>query len=455
MSVRGEGRIGVLGEEPGGMVAACGEGEAPAVGEPSGAGDVRAGGLANALAAPGDASASADSRPCVVLGVTACVAIYKACELVRELQRRGMRVKVVMTDHARRFIDPSMFRALTREPVGVGLFDDPSDPIHHISLAKEADVLAIAPCTVNVMAKLAHGLADDLLSTTALACPAPLVIAPAANTVMYCAEVTQANMAALRARGAVIVEADEGMLACGDEGKGRMADPLAVADAICAQLPRAGVLAGRRVLITAGPTAEPIDPVRYVTNRSSGKMGYALARAAWQAGADVTLVSGPVALDAPTGVRVVRVRTAEEMLQACRQPFDECDLAFFCAAVADKRPAAPAGRKLKKGADDAALERIELVDNPDILATLAAGKGSRVVVGFAAETDDVVDNARAKLERKGADLIAANYVGAGGAFGSDENLVVLLSAQGTSELPYGSKDDVAAAIVRAAADMLG
>lgn len=474
-------------------------------------------------------------QPCVLVGVTGCIAAYKACEIVRGLQKAGVRVKVVMTEHGTHFVDPVTFRALTHEKVAVGLFDDPSDPIHHISLAQECDVFLIAPCTANVMAKVACGIADDLLSTTALATTATLAIALAANVHMYEAAATQANMATLRSRGVRFIEGDAGYLACGDVGRGRLADPAlivretlalvvervgeealraacerygevpfasvleqvnaaretvapaeeadvparvetgsndatapcaaanaatsgvagapqpgAVADGAAAM--PAGALAGRTVLVTAGPTVEPIDAVRYISNYSSGKMGYAIAEAAAAAGARVVLVSGPVALAAPAGVEVVPVKTARDMLAAASEVFPAADAAIFAAAVADLRPANPADRKLKKGRDDAALANVPLTENPDILATLAAGKGpGQYVVGFAAETNDVLMNAHAKLVKKNADMIVANQVGDGLAFGTDDDEVWLVTADDEVLLPLMSKAAVAGRLVEVVA----
>ncbi len=364
----------------------------------------------------------------VLIGVTGCIAAYKSCEIVRCLQKEGIRVKVVMTEHATHFIDPLTFRALTHEPVAIGLFDDPSDPIHHISLAQEADLFLIAPCTANVMAKVTYGLADDLLTTTALATAAPVVIAPAMNVHMYENAATQHNMDILRGRGISFVEADSGYLACGEEGKGRLADPSVIAkevvkilDAEDAQLEFKQDLKGTRIMITAGPTVEPIDPVRYLSNRSSGKFGYAIAKAAAERGADVTLISGPVALPQPEGVKMVYVETANEMLSAADKAFSACDIGIFAAAVADVRPASEANKKLKKGINDSELANIALTENPDILSTLAHAKVDQIVVGFAAETNDVIENARKKLRNKAADMIVANEVGPDKAFGKDEN----------------------------------
>lgn len=365
----------------------------------------------------------------VLLGVTGGVSIYKSCEVIRGLQKQGIRVKVVMTEHATHFIDPSLFRSLTREPVGLGLFDNPSDPIHHISLAKEADVFCIAPCTANAIGKIANGIADDLLTTTVMARTSPLIVAPAMNVNMYESAANQANLATLAARGVKIVEAADGYLACGDTGKGKLAPVEDIVSAIMTVLnderEEAPLferdLQGKRVLITAGPTREPIDPVRYISNPSTGKMGFALAAAAQERGADVVLVSGPVELADPEGVEVHRVQTALEMMQASAAFFPQCDIAIFTAAVSDMRPVHVSDRKLKKGRDDAQLANIELTQNPDILKTLAHQKGDQVVIGFAAETDDVIANATKKLNEKGADMIVANDVSEGKGFGADDN----------------------------------
>lgn len=388
----------------------------------------------------------------VLIGVTGCIAAYKSAEIVRALQKRGLRVKVVMTEHATHFIDPLTFRSLTHEPVAVGLFDDPSDPIHHISLAEEADLFLIAPCTANVVAKIAHGIADDLLTTTALACTAPLVVAPAMNVHMYEAAATQENLSTLARRGARIVEAGSGYLACGDVGRGRLAEIEDIVDCVLETLEGEARrdLEGMHVLVTAGPTEEPIDPVRFITNRSSGKMGYAVAEAAAARGAKVTLVSGPVALSAPVDVETISVCTAIEMLDAAREPFAASDIAVFAAAVADMRPASIADRKLKKGvdSDEAALASLALVPNPDIIKTLAASKRSdQIIAGFAAETEDIVANAQKKLSAKHADLIVGNRVGEGIAFGQDDNQAVLVTNQGVDELPLMSKRCLADSIL--------
>lgn len=388
----------------------------------------------------------------VLIGVSGGIAAYKSCEVLRGLQKAGVRVKVMMTEHATHFVDPLTFRSLTHEPVAVGLFDDPSDPIHHISLAEEADAVVLAPCTANVMAKVAHGIADDLFSTTVLATTAPVVVAPAMNVHMYENPATQANMQTLKARGFRFVEADDGYLACGDVGKGRLADPehivsyvLDVLNGTSSQPQRD--LAGKRVMVTAGPTVEPIDPVRYLTNRSSGKFGYALATAAAQRGAEVTLISGPVALPAPAGVEMRYVESARDMLAAAEEAFGNADIALFAAAVADMRPANPADKKLKKGKNDAELSAIQLTENPDILATLGHKKQNQVVIGFAAETNDVIPNAQKKLAKKGADMIVANEVSASKTFGKDDDEIWLVTDGGAEHVDPAPKTELAHTIL--------
>lgn len=398
--------------------------------------------------------ASTDKKT-VVLGISGCIAAYKACQIVRDFQKAGVRVKVVMTEHATHFVDPLTFRSLTHEPVAVGLFDDPTDPIHHISLADEVDLMVLAPCTANLIAKVAHGIADDLLSTTVLATTAPILVSPAMNVHMYEAAATQENMATLKRRGFHFIEADDGYLACGYVGKGRLPEPSAIVEKAlhllneCDPIPQD--LAGKRVLITAGPTIEPIDPVRYITNRSSGKFGYAIASAAASRGARVSLVSGPVALAEPAGVEVIHVETAREMLEACRSVFPTADIAICAAAVADMRPAHAADRKLKKGINDEELSAIKLTENPDILATLGASKDRQVVVGFAAETNDVIENAKKKLSKKNACMIVANEVGSDKAFGKDDDEIWLVRADETVHIGPALKTELAHAILDEAA----
>ena len=380
-------------------------------------------------------------RPVVVLGVTGGIGAYKACELARELMRRDMRVKTVMTAAAQRFVTPLTFRTLTGESVGVSMWDDPTAHVHHISLAQEADVVVVAPCTANVIAKMAHGRADDLLTTTILATEAPVVVAPAMNTHMWRNEVTQANVAALRDRGVEFVEPESGALACGDVGEGRLADVLAIADAVQREVERASTLAGVRVLVTAGPTREPLDAVRFIGNRSSGRQGYAIAEEAARRGATVTLVSGPTELADPFGVDTVRVETAVQMLDAVHDAYEAADLVVASAAVADFRPVRAVPGKLKK---DAALEAIVLERTIDILATLGARKGDRVLVGFAAEAGDPVESARGKLVAKNLDLVVANDVTEpGSGFEGTTNRVTFVTADGDEALPCMDKRAVA------------
>lgn len=385
----------------------------------------------------------------VLLCVTGCIAAYKSCEIARALQKAGVRVKVCMTEHATSFVGPTTFRALTREEVAVDLFDNPSDPIHHISLAKEPDVVLVAPATANVVAKVAHGQADDLLTTTVLATDAPVVVAPAMNVGMWQAEATQKNIATLEQRGFDIVRPATGYLACGDTGEGKLADVDDIVARTLVALETSQALAGERVLITAGGTREAIDPVRYIGNRSSGKMGHALARAARAMGAEVTLVTASTQLSIPFGVEGVRVESAAQMLDAVSQRFDACTMLICAAAVADYAPAHPAPHKLSKA--DGELTHIDLVKTADILAEMSRVKGNRVVIGFAAETNDLVRRARAKLERKGCDAIVANDVSrAESTFGSDTNAVTWVSSQGVEELPCTGKQALAFELLRRA-----
>lgn len=412
------------------------------------------------------------SQKTVLIGVTGCIAAYKACELVRALQKKDYHVKVVMTKNATQFINPTTFRALTNEPVALDLFVGASDPIYHISLAAEADLFIIAPCTANVIAKLATGIADDLLTTTALATTAPLLVSPAMNVHMYENPATQHNLQTLISRGVTIVDAETGYLACGDIGKGRMPEPEYLAARIDALLsekseatldaalsgaistdstsPNAALqdLTGKTVMITAGPTQEPIDPVRFISNPSSGKMGYALARAAHARGAQVVLISGPVAIAPPDGVRLVSVKTAQDMMHACEKEFPNCDIALFTAAVSDMRPVHVSLTKLKKSKDGTALSSIELVENPDILKTCSTmKKANQVVIGFAAETNDIVENARKKLINKDVHAIVANNVSEGKAFGLDEDEALFITREAC--VPFGlmPKQDLAQAIL--------
>ncbi|MDA3935875.1 MAG: bifunctional phosphopantothenoylcysteine decarboxylase/phosphopantothenate--cysteine ligase CoaBC [Actinomycetota bacterium] len=398
-------------------------------------------------------STTAD-RPVVALGLTGCIAAYKACEIARALVKRGVRVIPLMTEAATRFVGPLTLRTLTGEQVASSLWEDPGTAqVHHISLAQEIDVFAIVPCTANVVAKLAHGRADDLLTTTALATEAPLVIAPAMNTHMWRAEATIENLNMLRSRGSVIVEPESGELACGDVGEGRLAPLEAIVEAIMAEVERAQDLAGVRMLVTAGPTREPIDAVRFIGNPSSGKTGYGVAQEAARRGAHVTLVSGPTELPDPFGCTTVRVSTAAEMLQATVEAYASCDVVVASAAVSDLRPVFVFEGKIKKSASPSS---VELERTEDILAQMGQDKGERLLVGFAAETDNVLSYAREKLVAKNLDLIVANDVSVPEVgFGGDMNTVSIISADEVQELPHMSKRAVARVLLDRIAQMLG
>jgi phosphopantothenoylcysteine decarboxylase/phosphopantothenate--cysteine ligase len=382
----------------------------------------------------------------VVLGLSGGIACYKACEVVRLLATEGARVRVIMTAGAQRFVAPLTLQTLSGHPVATDTFDlTQESEIGHIRLADSADVVVIAPATANVLAKLAHGIADDLLTTVLLATRAPLVLAPAMNVHMWEHVAVQENVARLVARGARVVGPESGALACGYEGSGRLATPEAVVEEIrCALTPPD--LAGERVLVSAGPTQEVVDPVRYLSNRSSGKMGYAVARAARRRGAEVTLVTGPTALPPPAGVSTVPVTSAREMARAVEEAFERATVVIMAAAVADYRPRAPKGRKMKKNGAALALP---LEPTADILAGLGARKGRRLLVGFAAETHNLQAEARRKLRDKRLDLIVANDVTTAGAgFGSERNAVRLLDANGLDEaVPLSDKNDVAERII--------
>jgi phosphopantothenoylcysteine decarboxylase/phosphopantothenate--cysteine ligase len=378
----------------------------------------------------------------VLVGLTGGIACYKTCEVVRLLVTAGAKVQVVMTAGAREFVTPLTLQTLSGQPVATDTFDLGQEAqIGHIRLADDADVVLVAPATANALAKMARGLADDLLTTILLATKAPRVLAPAMNVNMWEHPAVQENLAILVARGARVVGPGRGALACGWEGAGRLAEPAEIVEAVVTALTPPD-LAGEHVLVSAGPTQEPLDPVRYLSNRSSGKMGWALARMARRRGARVTLVAGPTALAAPAGVDVVPVATADEMARAVDAAFATATVVIMTAAVADYRPRRALPRKLKKGP---ATLSLDLERNPDILAGLARKKGRRIVVGFAAETHDVVTEARRKLREKRLDLIVANDVTKPGVgFGADDNAVRLLDAAGGDEtLDARPKDEIA------------
>ena len=383
----------------------------------------------------------------VLLAVCGGIAAYKACEVLRGLQKAGCDVRVTMTQDAGRFVGATTFEALSGAPVATSLYEYPGSAIPHIELAEWADVAVVVPATANVMAKMACGIADDCLTTTLLACACPVLVAPGMNVHMWQNPATQANAAALRERGVGFVGPDSGRLACGDVGEGKLAGVDEIVEAALALLVPLD-LEGLRLLVNAGPTHEAIDPVRYIANRSTGKMGYAIATAAARRGAEVTLVSGPTSLPTPAGVRRVDVESAAQMHDAMLVEFEDADVAICSAAVADYTPATPADHKLKKSREH--LDAIELTETADILADLCGCKGPRMVVGFAAETVDLLVHAKEKLERKGADLIVANDVSRPeSTFGADTNRVALVGAEGVEQLDTMPLADVANAILDA------
>ena len=382
----------------------------------------------------------------IVLGVSGGIAAYKACDLVSRLKKRGAQVRVVLTKHACEFVPPLTFETLSGNPAYTDAFDRKFE-IEHVALAKWADAVVIAPATANILAKMAAGIADELLSTTLLAATAPVLAAPAMNTAMWKNPATQANVKTLAERGVTFVGPESGVLACGDADVGRMSEPAQIVDALDALLnPSVRDLEGRRVLVTAGPTVERIDPVRYITNRSTGKMGYAIAEAAVARGAIVTLVSGPVDLDAPKGAELVKIESSAQLCEAVLARASEMDAVIQAAAPADFTPETVAEKKIKKTGDEMSLK---LVPTTDVAAELGRRKRpGQVLVAFAAETNDVEDNARGKLVRKNADLVVANDVTRPGAgFGADTNIVTLVTRDGLAPLPKQSKRAVADAIL--------
>jgi phosphopantothenoylcysteine decarboxylase / phosphopantothenate---cysteine ligase len=387
----------------------------------------------------------------VVLGITGSIAAYKAAEIASQLTQAGAKVNVIMTREAIQFVSPVTFRAITDRPVVSEMFDLGSEfSIGHVSLARAADVVLIAPATANIIAKLAAGIADDILCSIVLATKAPVVIAPAMEMNMYTNQVTQDNLLKLRARDFVIVGPAVGWLASRGEGLGRLADINDVIGSICQVLGRGGDLAGKHIVVTAGGTQEPIDPVRYISNRSSGKMGYALAEAARDRGAKVTLVTAPVSLSQPIGIDVIRVNTAEEMRQAVESVTPQAAALIMAAAVADYRPRKAAQDKIKR--EKAGLT-LGLEYTPDILGTV---KGNFVKVGFAAESSNVVENARVKLQQKGLDLIVANDITAkDSGFGSETDRVAIIDREGKiDDLPLLPKREVAEIVLDRVAALL-
>ncbi|RKQ68523.1 bifunctional phosphopantothenoylcysteine decarboxylase/phosphopantothenate--cysteine ligase CoaBC [Oceanibaculum indicum] len=394
----------------------------------------------------------------ILLIVSGGIAAYKSLELVRRLRERGAAVRCAMTASAEQFVTPLSLQALTEDKVYRDLFSltDESE-MGHINLSRQADLIVVAPATANILAKMAGGLADDLATTLLLATDKEVLAAPAMNVRMWTHAATQANLDILKQRGVRFVGPNEGDMACGEYGPGRMAEPLEIVAAIESYFGKGAPLAGLRALVTSGPTYEAIDPVRFIGNRSSGKQGHAIATALARAGAAVTLVSGPVALPDPTGVKVVRIESAREMLAACESALP-ADIAVFAAAVADWRVAQEAPQKIKKPAEGGAAPTLSFAENPDILASIAGLKQGRpaLVIGFAAETEKVAEHAAAKRARKGCDWILANDVSAGtGTFGGDANTIHLVTENGTEDWPRLTKQQVAERLAARIGDHFG
>lgn len=381
----------------------------------------------------------------IVLGVTGGIAVYKAVDLVSRLRKQGCEVRVVMTKHAQQFVTPLTFKEISGNAVATSMWNSNQEfNVEHIALANWADAFLVAPATANILAKMTYGIADDLLSTTLLAAQAPIVVCPAMNTGMYLNAATKENIAKLQSRGITVMPPASGHLACGTSGPGRLPEPQQIVEFMSSFFAaREGDLRGLKVLVTAAGTREPIDPVRFVGNRSSGKMGYAVAQMAAERGAEVLLISGPSALAVPPNVKAVQVESTNEMLEACLAAYDGVDIVIKAAAVADYRPRDVADQKIKKKNDDALT--VVMDKNPDILKTLGAKKTHQVLVGFAAETQNLLANAREKVVKKNLDMIVANDVTAAGAgFNSDTNIVKFLYANGeVCELEQMPKVDVA------------
>jgi phosphopantothenoylcysteine decarboxylase/phosphopantothenate--cysteine ligase len=386
----------------------------------------------------------------LILGVTGSIAAYKAVYLLRELARGGARVTVCLSEHAREFVGPLTFRTLSGRPVLTSLFDPQSEAaVEHVALAEQAAAVVVAPATANLLAKAAHGIADDFLTTLLLAVRCPVVMAPAMDGGMWTHPAVTANVAALRARGVTVLEPDAGALASGLSARGRLPEVDAIVEAVLGALTARRDLVGERVVVTAGPTEEPIDPVRVITNTSSGKMGYAVARAAREAGARVILVSGPTALAVPVGVECVRVRSAEQMFDAVKKAVPGSDVFFSVAAVSDYRAKQRAAQKIKKGGTGLGLE---LIENPDILAWVAEQKDAPFCVGFAAESEKLAEHARAKRAKKAVPLLAANM--AQQALGADDNDITLFDERGEHPLGRAPKLELARRLVAHVAGML-
>ncbi|CBK73548.1 phosphopantothenoylcysteine decarboxylase/phosphopantothenate--cysteine ligase, prokaryotic [Butyrivibrio fibrisolvens 16/4] len=385
---------------------------------------------------------------CVVLGVTGSIAAYKIANLASALVKLGADVNVIMTKNATNFINPITFETLTSNKCLVDTFDrDFQFNVEHVALAKRADIFMVAPASANVIGKMAHGIADDMLTTTILAAKCKKLVSPAMNTNMFTNPIVQDNLETLKKYGFEIIQPASGYLACGDTGAGKMPEPEVLLQYILKEIAFEHDLNGKKVMITAGPTQEAIDPVRYISNHSTGKMGYAIARAAMLRGAEVTLVSGPVAIEPPMFVDVVNIKSAAEMADVVKSKAGEMDIIIKSAAVADYRPANVAAEKIKKKDGEAAA--IELERTEDILSFLGANKKpGQFICGFSMETENMLENSKAKLKKKNVDMIVANNLRTAGAgFGTDTNVVTLITAENARELPIMSKDDVAQAIL--------
>ena len=384
----------------------------------------------------------------IVLGVTGGIAAYKSAEVVSRLRHLGADVHVIMTKNATEFVAPLTFRTLSANPVVTDTFAEPEEwNVEHVALAKLADLFVVAPATANILAKMANGIADDMLSTTVLATKAPVLVAPAMNTGMWTAKATQQNVSVLKSRGVQMIGPESGKLACGDEGAGRMSEPADIVAKIAEILGRKADLTGKKILVTAGATRERLDPVRFLTNDSSGKMGFALAEAARDRGAEVTLVKGNTTAQVPGGVRVVEIESARDLLEAMKKEAPKQDIVIQAAAVADYRPATAAKTKIKKKEGEPLT--LTLTENPDIAKTIGAKKkANQVFVGFAAETDHVAAHAQAKLKSKNLDMIVANDVTKPGAgFNTDTNIATLITKDGSEDLPIMGKRELADVIL--------
>ena len=392
----------------------------------------------------------------IILGVTGGIAVYKAADLVSKLTKQHANVEVIMTEAATEFVNPLTFQTMSNNPVHTSMFNKIDKfEVEHIALAKKADMILVAPATANTIGKIANGLADNLLTTVIMASPAKIVFAPAMNTEMYNNPLYQENMDKLKKLGYEFLQPGEGLLACGDYGAGKMAEPLEIVDYVIDAFIEKD-LKNKKILITAGPTIEPIDPVRYITNHSSGKMGYLLAKEAKSRGADVVLISGPTSLEAPKGVNLVRVNTTNQMFDAVGKYFDQCDILIKSAAPADYRPRDPRTSKIKKNGDKNDALNIELIGNPDIAYHYGNKKDKQIVIGFAAETDNLVEYAKAKLKKKNFDFIVANDITKEGAgFKSDTNIVTIIEDNDNIEsYPIMSKVELAKKILDKANNIL-